>query len=170
MSQEEEDTRHDDRGYEGRERREDDERRRDDRDYGAPRERERDYNDDSGGYGDDRDRGGDRGSDRYDDRGYGAGGGDGGGGGKSTGTAVSWSDRGFGFIKPDDGGADLFCHASAITDGNALEEGKPVSYIKSYDDRRGKERADQVTGGVTREAPPSGGGGTSASWRRGRRR
>lgn len=170
MSQkEEEDTRPDDREYddERSERRNDDDRRRDDREYEAPRDRDRDYND-GGGY-DDRtrdhggarggDRVGDRGSERYDDRNYGGGGGEGGGGAKSTGTAVSWSDRGFGFIKPDDDGPDLFCHASAITDGNALEANKKVTYIKIYDDRRGKDRADQVTGGVTRDTPPPGGGG-----------
>ena len=171
MSQkEEEDTRPDDRDYDERsERRNDDDRRRDDREYEAPRDRDRDYND-GGGY-DDRNRGGDhggarggdrvgdRGSERYDDRNYGGVGGEGGGGAKSTGTAVSWSDRGFGFIKPDDEGPDLFCHASAITDGNALEANKKVTYIKIYDDRRGKDRADQVTGGVTRDTPPPGGGG-----------
>jgi len=77
------------------------------------------------------------------------GGGGGGRGGKATGTALRWNDKGFGFIKPDDGGEDLFCHFSAIEDGNCLVEGSPVQFVKSYDDRKGKERAEQVTGGTT---------------------
>merc|ERR1712204_77858 len=55
--------------------------------------------------------------------------------------------KGFGFIKPDDGGDDIFAHVSGITDGSMLAEGSTVSYVKQYDDRRGKERAEQITGG-----------------------
>jgi len=87
------------------------------------------------------------------------GGGGGGGSGKSTGIALRWNDRGFGFIKPDDGGEDLFCHFSAIEDGNALREGDRVEFSKSYDDRKGKDRAEQVTGGVTEDRRPPAGGG-----------
>jgi len=66
-------------------------------------------------------------------------GGDGGGGGygKASGVACRWNERGFGFIKPDDGGDDLFCHVSQITDGNALSEGATVHYVKVFDERRG---------------------------------
>ena len=79
---------------------------------------------------------------RDDDRGYANGGGyedrgGGGGGGKSRGTALRWNERGFGFIKPDDGGDDLFCHVSQITDGNALSEGATVHFVKVFDERRG---------------------------------
>jgi cold shock CspA family protein len=60
--------------------------------------------------------------------------------------ADRWTDRGFGFIKPDDGGDDVFCHVSAIKDGNALPEGGRVHYNLTYDDRRGKDCAADVTG------------------------
>ena len=44
------------------------------------------------------------------------------GSGKITGTVKRWNrDRGFGFIIPDTGSDDIFCHFSNITDGNALE-------------------------------------------------
>ena len=67
------------------------------------------------------------------------------------------NDRGFGFIAPDDGGEDLFCHFSNIVGGNALIQDGQVEFVKVYDDRKGKERAEQVTGsGVTTN---EGGGG-----------
>jgi len=92
-------------------------------------------------------------------------GGDLGGTGQLTGVACRWSDKGFGFIKPDDGSEDVFCHASAIRDGNALREGEKVRFDKSYDERKGKDRADNVTGGVTEEERPRGGGGGGGGFR-----
>ena len=49
----------------------------------------------------------------------------------STGT-VKWFDdaKGFGFIKPDDGGKDLFAHHSAVVGSGfkSLKEAQKVSY------------------------------------------
>ena len=90
------------------------------------------------------------------------GGGGGGGGGSKRGTACRWNDRGFGFITPDDGGDDLFCHCSAITDGDCLKEGARVEYSVVFDAPighrgYGQGRAIAVTGGS------SGGGATGGS-------
>ena len=85
--------------------------------------------------------------------------GGGGGWGKKKGVAVRWNnDRGFGFIKPDNDGEDLFCHFSSIIDGNALNEGGAVEYEAGIDDRSGKSRAENVTGGITRDRDQGGGG------------
>ena len=69
---------------------------------------------------------------------------------KATGIAMRWNAKGFGFIKPDDGGEDLFCHVSSITNGigKMLTEGAAVQFVKKYDERTGKERAEEVTSGV----------------------
>jgi cold shock CspA family protein len=88
-------------------------------------------------------------------------GGGGSGGVKSSGIALRWNARGFGFIKPDgdETGENLFCHYSSIDDGNCLREGDKVWFVKQYDDRKGKYRAEQVTGGCTeeRQAAPAAG-------------
>lgn len=56
----------------------------------------------------------------------------------ATGT-VKWfnSDKGYGFIAPDDGSADVFAHFSAITGGGYrnLEEGQKVE----FDTERGQK-------------------------------
>ena len=48
-----------------------------------------------------------------------------------TGTVKWFNDsKGFGFITPDDGGKDLFCHHSAIQGSGykSLKDGQKVSY------------------------------------------
>eukprot|EP00440_Ansanella_granifera_P067407 gb/GFBE01073113.1/.p1 GENE.gb/GFBE01073113.1/~~gb/GFBE01073113.1/.p1 ORF type:complete len:260 (+),score=41.36 gb/GFBE01073113.1/:1-780(+) len=66
--------------------------------------------------------------------------------GKETGTMVRWqSDKGFGFIKPDDGGEDLFAHVSALVDGDGgVADGDKVTYDKDYNERKGKDQAVNV--------------------------
>jgi CspA family cold shock protein len=59
---------------------------------------------------------------------------------------VSYYDagRGFGFIIPDDGGADVFVHANYLTNADFLKKDQRVSFEVVNDDRRGKPRADKV--------------------------
>ncbi len=47
-----------------------------------------------------------------------------------TGTIASKKDKGFGFIKPDDGGKDVFFHAQNVADNmfDELNEGDKVSF------------------------------------------
>jgi len=78
---------------------------------------------------------------------------------RTHGTVSRWTERGYGFITPNDGGDDLFCHSSNIEDGNGLEPGAVVEFVKIYDDTKGKERAEQVTGGITVERFGGGGSG-----------
>ena len=45
------------------------------------------------------------------------------------------ADRGFGFITPDAGGADLFVHVSVVRGAEALEEGDRVRFKVRQSDR-----------------------------------
>jgi cold shock CspA family protein len=56
-------------------------------------------------------------------------------------------EEGSGFITPDDGSEDLFVHSSSLAcDG--LVEGDEVAFDSSWDDRKGKMRAENVSGGT----------------------
>ncbi len=48
-------------------------------------------------------------------------------------------DKGYGFIKPDDGGRDIFVHVTAVEQAglNGLNEGQKVSY-EIEPDKKGK--------------------------------
>jgi cold shock protein len=50
------------------------------------------------------------------------------------------SQRGFGFIQPDDGGKDVFVHATALERAGmtGLNEGQKVSFDTQEDSRTGK--------------------------------
>jgi cold shock protein len=58
---------------------------------------------------------------------------------------VKWfnSAKGFGFIQPDGGGADVFVHISAVERSgmSTLHEGQKVSFEEERDPKRGKTSA-----------------------------
>ncbi|MCR9071575.1 MULTISPECIES: cold-shock protein [Thalassobaculum] len=59
----------------------------------------------------------------------------------ATGT-VKWfnTTKGYGFIQPDDGGADVFVHISAVEQSgmHSLNEGQKIEYELQSDPRRNK--------------------------------
>jgi cold shock protein len=52
--------------------------------------------------------------------------------------------RGFGFIKPDDGGIDVFFHISALREGDEIIQGKAVQFEIGVDPKSGKTKAVSV--------------------------
>ncbi|MBD8554248.1 cold-shock protein [Rhizobium sp. rho-13.1] len=65
----------------------------------------------------------------------------------TTGT-VKWfnSTKGFGFIQPDNGGADVFVHISAVERAGMREivEGQKLSFELERDNKSGKMSAGQL--------------------------
>ena len=61
---------------------------------------------------------------------------------------VKWfnSTKGYGFIQPDNGGADVFVHISAVARAGlrSLNEGQKVSYEEQRDPKRGKTSAENL--------------------------
>ena len=61
---------------------------------------------------------------------------------------VKWfnSQKGFGFIQPEDGGKDVFVHVSAVERAGlpTLNEGQRVSFDIVSDSRTGKSSADNL--------------------------
>ena len=64
---------------------------------------------------------------------------------------VKWfnATKGFGFIQPDDGGADVFVHISAVERSSlgSINEGQKLSYELERDQRSGKMSAGQLQAG-----------------------
>jgi CspA family cold shock protein len=61
-----------------------------------------------------------------------------------TGTVKWYNDqKGYGFIQPDNGGKDVFVHATALERAGlrGLREGQKVSYELQTDQRNGKTSA-----------------------------
>ena len=77
-----------------------------------------------------------------------------GSGARVRGVASRWNDKGFCFIKPENGGEEVFCHSSGIKDGNCIREGATVEFDSTMDERKGKLRAENVTGGYYEERRP----------------
>ncbi len=65
----------------------------------------------------------------------------------NTGT-VKWfnTTKGFGFIQPDNGGADVFVHISAVERAGlrSLNDGQKIRYDIVQDRRSGKSSADNL--------------------------
>ena len=61
---------------------------------------------------------------------------------------VKWfnSQKGFGFIQPDEGGADVFVHISAVERAGlpTLQEGQKIGFEIERDRRSGKSSAGQL--------------------------
>ena len=66
----------------------------------------------------------------------------------ATGT-VKWfnTEKGYGFIQPDDGGKDVFVHISAVEQAGlrTLNEGQKVNFEVIADRRTGKSSAGNLT-------------------------
>lgn len=68
---------------------------------------------------------------------------------ETTGMVKVWfEEKGFGFVGPTDGGADVFVHRNALADGQSLALNTLVSYTAEWDAKRGKYSAIKCTGGV----------------------
>jgi CspA family cold shock protein len=52
--------------------------------------------------------------------------------------------RGFGFIMPDEGGADVFFHVTALREGDEVTVGKAVTFEIGVDPKSGKSKAISV--------------------------
>jgi cold shock CspA family protein len=75
-----------------------------------------------------------------------------------------FSDKGYGFIEPEDGSDDLFVHFSEINSEGfkSLNEGESVTYTKSFNEDKQKWAAVDVTGagdGIRSQRGGGGGGG-----------
>ena len=61
---------------------------------------------------------------------------------------VKWfnSTKGFGFIQPESGGADVFVHISAVERAGlrGLNEGQKISYEEQRDPKRNKTSAENL--------------------------
>lgn len=62
---------------------------------------------------------------------------------------VKWfnTTKGFGFITPDEGGADVFVHISAVEQSgmNGLNEGQKINYDLQDDPKKGKSFATNLS-------------------------
>jgi len=65
------------------------------------------------------------------------------------GSVKTWNDeRGFGFLVPSNGGPDVFCHRSVLTDGHSLQVGSTVMFQAGFDQSKGKPTVKSCSGAV----------------------
>eukprot|EP00448_Togula_jolla_P000077 CAMPEP_0170607602 /NCGR_PEP_ID=MMETSP0224-20130122/21141_1 /TAXON_ID=285029 /ORGANISM="Togula jolla, Strain CCCM 725" /LENGTH=144 /DNA_ID=CAMNT_0010932777 /DNA_START=57 /DNA_END=491 /DNA_ORIENTATION=+ len=75
-----------------------------------------------------------------------------------SGTVKFFNDeKGFGFISQDDGGMDVFVHRNDVSGGGLLD-GDNVFYDEMMDNRNGKLKATNVSGGTGGDSWGRGGG------------
>ena len=66
----------------------------------------------------------------------------------TSGTVKFYHDqKGFGFIAPDNGGTDVFVHATALERAGmrALSDGQKVTFTTAKDERSGKIAVDTIS-------------------------
>jgi CspA family cold shock protein len=66
----------------------------------------------------------------------------------NRGTIVRWvKDRGFGFIKRDEGGTNLFAHINDVVNAEVttLNKGQRVQFEIGSDERSGRPKAQRIT-------------------------
>ncbi|MEZ6013071.1 MAG: cold-shock protein [Hyphomonas sp.] len=66
----------------------------------------------------------------------------------ASGTVKFYNDqKGFGFIAPEDGGTDVFVHATALERAGMriLSEGQKVAFTTAKDPRNGKMAVDTIS-------------------------
>jgi len=82
------------------------------------------------------------------------------------GVLKTWKeDRGFGFIKPDDGGKDIFIHISALKGVSRRPITGDVIYYQIAKDNRGKYKAvNAQIEGISIEEDKSGDRSSSKKW------
>lgn len=82
------------------------------------------------------------------------------------GVLKTWKeDRGFGFIKPDDGGKDIFIHISALKGVSRRPITGDVIYYQIAKDNRGKYKAvNAQIEGISIEEDKSGDTSSSKKW------
>jgi cold shock protein len=65
----------------------------------------------------------------------------------TTGTVASYNaSSGYGFVTPDDGGKDVFCHASVVqrSSRDRLREGDRITFEIGLDPRSGKRNVSRI--------------------------